>query len=454
MVTKDEIFEELDEDSVKWVEKAVNKGFDKQQVKDLLKDLDSESKNLMISYYNILTKEKEDEEDEIEKVKEKKKKGKKEDEKKRLQEEENEEKELKIKQDNQEKQEERKKQRLILRRREEKDMNELEQEKAGDSIELVVLKELEKRLDTLEDREQELLDRQEDIFANEKTISDWLEEEKGAREQQRKKFEEMELKEKEEEVERKKIFIEAKGKPGKRVTGKRSTGIINLDKVTGGGFEKHSTNLLIGGSGNGKSVFAIQFLMDGIRRGEKCLYITFEERKEEFYENIKELGWDLAKAEETGNFHFIAYTPDKIKDMLEEGGGEIETKVLKEGIQRISIDSITAFMMLFNNDLQRREAILSLFKLLRSWACTSLLTHERDPLVDKRSTSRVLEFESDSITLLYYLRIKKERERFLEIYKMRGSQHSKDIFSYIIEHGGIKLADKPFMGDLTQFKVA
>jgi len=226
-------------------------------------------------------------------------------------------------------------------------------------------------------------------------------------------------------------------------------GINNLDKIIEGGLEKNSTNLLVGGSGNGKSIFATQFLMDGVRKGESVLYVAFEEKKKEFYINMLELGFDLEKAEKEGKFHFLSYAPEKIRTMLEEGGGDIETIVLTKGIQRIAIDSITAFVMLFDKDVEMREKTLSLFSLLRSWTCTSLLIYERDPLIDKKQSSRILEFEADSLIYLYFTRIKKERERFLEIYKMRGTNHSTNIFPYKIKGGvGIDVSSKAFSGSL------
>ncbi|MDH3353204.1 MAG: hypothetical protein OEL87_02045 [Nanoarchaeota archaeon] len=232
-----------------------------------------------------------------------------------------------------------------------------------------------------------------------------------------------------------------------------STGIKNLDRIIEGGFEKDSINLVVGGSGNGKSIFAIQFLMEGIKRGESVLYIAFEEKKKEFYANMLGLGWDLEKHEKEGKFFFLSYTSEKVKTMLEEGGGDIETVVLGKKIQRIAMDSITTFVMLFKDEVEMREKTLALFALLRSWTCTSLLIYERDPLVDKKESSRILEFETDSLIFLYFTRLSKKRERFLEVYKMRGTNHSTNIFPYDIRgKAGIEVSSKPYSGNLEQFK--
>lgn len=227
-----------------------------------------------------------------------------------------------------------------------------------------------------------------------------------------------------------------------------STGIINFDKLIEGGFEKNSTSLLVGGSGSGKTIFAAQFLMEGIKKGEKGLYITFEEKKQEFYSNMLDFGWDLGKYEKQGKFVFLEYTPEKVKTMLEEGGGAIESIVLKKKIARIVIDSITSFELLFEENIKKREAALSLFNMLSKWDCTSLLTYEGDPVIEKQAPSRTLEFEADSIIILYFIRGKKERDRYLEVLKMRGTEHSREIYPFSIGDKGIIISNKPVVGKI------
>ncbi len=222
------------------------------------------------------------------------------------------------------------------------------------------------------------------------------------------------------------------------------TGIINFDCLIGGGFEKNSANLVVGESGSGKSIFAVQFLVEGLKRGEKCLYITFEENKKEFYHNMLEFGWDLEKFEKEGKFVFLEYTPEKVKTMLEEGGGTVESVVLTKKISRIVIDSVTSFELLFVEDIEKREAALSLFNMLSKWNCTSLLTYEGEPSREKDVPSHTLEFEVDSIILLYFVRTGKERERYIEILKMRGTKHSRRIYPFFIEKSGIIISDKPY----------
>ena len=220
-----------------------------------------------------------------------------------------------------------------------------------------------------------------------------------------------------------------------------STGISNFDSLIEKGFEKNSTNLIIGASGSGKSIFATQFIIEGLKKGEKCLYVTFEEKRGEFFNNMKRFGWDLESYEKKGLLVFLEYMPEKVKLMLEEGGGAIENVITKNKISRMVIDSITSFEIMFDNELEKREAALELFNMLSSWNCTALLTYEKDPIKEAISGAKALEFECDSIINLYYLLNKGERETYLEIMKMRGTKHSRRIYKLKISDKGI-LVDK------------
>src|SRR3989344_2744208 len=69
------------------------------------------------------------------------------------------------------------------------------------------------------------------------------------------------------------------------------TNIPNFDRLIGGGFEKNTTNLIVGGSGGGKTIFATQFLVEAMKKGERCLYVTFEEKRKQLYSNMVMFGW-------------------------------------------------------------------------------------------------------------------------------------------------------------------
>ena len=220
-----------------------------------------------------------------------------------------------------------------------------------------------------------------------------------------------------------------------------SSGIPGFDSMIEGGFENNSINLIVGGSGSSKTIFAMQFLIEGIKKGDKVLYITFEEKRDVLYRNMKEFGWDLETLEKEGKFVFLEYSPEKVKVMLEEGGGNIESIILKNKIARLVIDSVSSFALMFEEELERREAALSLFDVIRKWNCTSILTLQEEPGLRNGGTTS-LEFEADSIILLYFSRIQDKRERFIEVLKMRGTKHSTEIHEFEISHKGVEVKNR------------
>ena len=121
------------------------------------------------------------------------------------------------------------------------------------------------------------------------------------------------------------------------------TGIKGLDKLTEEGFEKNSAVLVMGGGGSGKSIFATQFLMDGILNNKETgIYISFEERKYRFYKHMSRFGWDLNKLEEQGRFIFLKYSPERIARIVKERSKEIENAIKEVDAKRIVIDSLSA----------------------------------------------------------------------------------------------------------------
>ena len=200
-----------------------------------------------------------------------------------------------------------------------------------------------------------------------------------------------------------------------------SSGVSGLDKLVEGGFKTGSINLICGGAGSGKTTFAIQFLMEGLRKGEAGIYITFEERKEKLYDDMNEFGWDLEKYERLGLFRFLEYTPEQIKRVLVEGGGTIDAIITQLRAKRMAIDSITSFTLLFRDELTQKESSLALFELINRWGCTALLTSQAVQLSPEELTAQ-LQFEVDSIILFYHFKKKGVRGRAVEVLKMRGTK--------------------------------
>ena len=132
-----------------------------------------------------------------------------------------------------------------------------------------------------------------------------------------------------------------------------------FDKLVQGGFKDKSINLVVGGPGSGKTIFTIMFLIEGFKKGEPGIYITFEEKKEKLYEDMLSFGWDLEAYEKKGLFNYLEYTPEQVKRLLIEGGGTVDSIVTKMKAQRLVIDSVTSFSLLYREELCKKRSSIS-----------------------------------------------------------------------------------------------
>lgn len=219
-----------------------------------------------------------------------------------------------------------------------------------------------------------------------------------------------------------------------------ATGIKGLDKLIEGGFEKSSAVLVSGNGGSGKSIFATQFLMEGIsKHNETGIYISFEEVKERFYKHMMVFGWDLKSQEDQGRFIFLKYSPERIAKIVKERSKEIENSIKEVEAKRIVIDSLSAYASLFESESEKRKMLVALFDMIKEWDCTTVLVAEEDHHPDIYH-STVEGFMADAIILLYNEREPKGlRFRAVEVYKMRGTKHESKICSMKITDHGIEI---------------
>ena len=153
-------------------------------------------------------------------------------------------------------------------------------------------------------------------------------------------------------------------------------------------------------------------------------------------------GWDIEKYEKLGLFKYLEYTPEQVKKVLVEGGGFIEAIIEKIKVKRIVIDSITSFSLLYSDELTKKEAALALFDLINKWNCTAVLTSQTKSSDHQLFMDAALEFEVDSILILYHSKIKGERIRALEILKMRGTKIPSKTYKIEINDKGILITNE------------
>ena len=242
------------------------------------------------------------------------------------------------------------------------------------------------------------------------------------------------------------------------------TGIQGLDKALKGGFPEGNMVLVSGGAGTGKSTLCLQFLVNGAQLfGEKGLYVSTEQKKDELIKHGEQFGWDLKGLFEKNllkNLYFDITGGDDFMHTLETTIKEFKPK-------RIVIDSMTtltdaliigglgekgtfSFVQIAEtiSPIPRTEQIITksiLFKMiaeLKKHGVTTLLTSELPEDVKAFSADGVSEFITDGVLILQYLGVGAIDFRSMLIRKMRYSDHDKAALLYDISAKGIEFKEE------------
>jgi KaiC/GvpD/RAD55 family RecA-like ATPase len=211
------------------------------------------------------------------------------------------------------------------------------------------------------------------------------------------------------------------------------TGIKGFDELVEGGFFPGSTVLISGGAGAGKTIFCAQFVLEGLKKGENCMFITLEQRPKDLIDDIRRFGWDLQKYIDEKKFYLVYQDPFQITDITSPLLDEIKTK----NIQRVVIDSTAVFGMYYKDPFEIRKQLFKLLMGLKDIGVTSMLTSELTE--DARSFARfgVEEFITDVLIILYNIRKENVRVRAVEILKSRGMSHETKLVPFEITKTGI-----------------
>lgn len=230
---------------------------------------------------------------------------------------------------------------------------------------------------------------------------------------------------------------------------KLPTGIPGYDQLSHGGLPRGRSTLVGGTAGSGKTIFAVQFLAEGIiHRGESGVFVTFEEPPEDIRTNMAGFGWDLAQWEKEGKWAFVDASPQPVGEDVIAGVFDLRAMVArvehaakKINAHRVSIDSLGAlFTQLRDQALLRRE-MYRLSAALRAMGMTVVMTAERYAEYGDISRFGVEEFVADNVTILRNVLMEERRRRTMEIVKYRGSGHYEGEYPFIVvgERGIIAL---------------
>ena len=220
------------------------------------------------------------------------------------------------------------------------------------------------------------------------------------------------------------------------------TGIEGVDELVLGGFPRGHTVLLTGGTGTGKSTFALQFVYKGAKvYDEPGIYVTLEERVPSIMKNAATYGWDLDTLQKKDQLAMIDISP-AVNGQLRKVDptavfSTISSHWKRIGAKRIVIDPITVFGMQSENDMQLRQDLIRFSSLLKELNATVIFVTEIPE--DSQALSRfgVEEFIADGVVVLYYSKVGGLRVRGIEVRKMRGSSHKEGMFPIKIGDAGL-----------------
>ena len=215
------------------------------------------------------------------------------------------------------------------------------------------------------------------------------------------------------------------------------TGIPGFDKLVEGGLVRGSTNLVAGNAGTGKTLFCMQYIWNGLQKGENGVYITLEQKPEDILADVGRFGWDFSKYESAGKFRLESLIASDITTISKK----IVENIRSVNAKRFALDSLTIATMGWKErpeeSFQLRGKAFDMLNTLKSLDVTSLIISEV-PRSAKEEISKFgfEEFVVDSVVLLNYMTVG-GASRNLQILKMRRTDHGKKIYPFEITQSGV-----------------
>jgi circadian clock protein KaiC len=210
------------------------------------------------------------------------------------------------------------------------------------------------------------------------------------------------------------------------------SGISGLDPLIEGGFPEGKSYLVTGESGAGKSIFCIQFILQGLNDGEKAVYVAVDEKPADIVEEAASLGWDLAKHIERKTLLILDASP-YFAARVDAGGKEREVDVQKTvgdlgayvkrmGASRVVIDPVVPLIVSRDFSYRTQEYLRTLVHALQdNVGTTNVLTSHATFGSSGAAVQGMEEFLVSGVVVLRMIQMQNRLVRTLLVRKMRGT---------------------------------
>ena len=235
---------------------------------------------------------------------------------------------------------------------------------------------------------------------------------------------------------------------------KARTGIEGFDEITDGGLPCGRTTLLEGGPGSGKTILALQSLVNGARvDNEPGIFVAFEESSKRVTENAAQFGWDLAELQKKKLFFLDAQVaPDMVQSGNFDLGGmlaALEAKVREIKATRIVFDAVDVVLALMRDPAAEQREIYRLHDWLLASGLTGIITSKSSGYqgtVMHQAQLGFMQFMVDCAVTLNHDVIQGVSQRNLRVVKYRGSHFSENASPFLIGKNGLEVAGAREMG--------
>jgi circadian clock protein KaiC len=228
-----------------------------------------------------------------------------------------------------------------------------------------------------------------------------------------------------------------------------SSGLSELDKLLGGGFDRGTTALILGPAGTGKSTLALQQAVQMASTGERCMIFTFDESLGILLKRAGALGLNLEEHTKSG-----LVTVQQV-DPAELSPGEFAIRVLKgveDGVKLIVIDSLNGYLNAMPGEKYLNNQLHELSSYLNQQGVITILILAQHGLVAANESPVDLSYLADTVLTLRYFEAAGEVKQALAVIKKRSGHHEKTIREFKLETGqGIRIGEplRDFHGILT-----